>query len=377
MGCSWVDKLQKGTSEESYQDICDFGHTSYAISKFIERNPRANAYSLSKETVLWRHMLRCYPMLLSFLFFAQDGLKKSFVSFFKEFYSVYWDPSRRSTSTKLFSMIPFSRKFVALLDFLIPPQRQSEFKASTEDGPYEDSYALTLQDNFKTGRTNCEHLCLTCQRECRKIIEEYYPKAVEMEEGTLGSTSGSCGSHNQGYSFDRAISIIGGMCRRVVFDCKHHYCQEIHVSQFFETFLKELQDKRCIDLGKDSQKSPKVGMPERPSLWKECPQDISRLFQRRYRVPVAYWLAYISMIDKKDDPERYAACRVERRRFVRLMNSISSNTHRSGLEKFARFLMFGKMSIFDSTQNEPRGLEDIFPDLDVDEWIQPILKQKQ
>ena len=109
--CSWVDMMKHKCStfeeeREQMQLICDFGVSSYAISKFLEskKTKRANPFSLSKDAVLWRGLFSNYPSLLTFLLFAQDGLKKSFICFFKEMYSIFWRASRRSRERFLISM---------------------------------------------------------------------------------------------------------------------------------------------------------------------------------------------------------------------------------------------------------------------------------
>ena len=72
------------------------------------------------------------------------------------------------------------------------------------------------------------------------------------------------------------------------------------------------------------------------------------------------------MVNEKHDPKKYAMYRGERQRFMRLLTIMSSNQHKSGLEKTARLLAFGSMSLFNSSENKPRKAEDVFPDLDVD-----------
>jgi len=302
-------------------------------------------------------------------------MKKNFICFFKEFYSLYWSPSRRSATRFLF-LIPGWNKLTGLCNKLIKSssesdESQSRARTNDENDQFYREYFKQLEEDLENGKHELESLCPECKEKCCNIWQRYYPRAMQMREENLGADGSSFHSLQSSHSSssERALSIIGGMCRRVVLHCNGHYCEEADAADFFQEELnryhQEMMSSTDMSQGPGSNEDSHDSL-ESPSTWNECPPDISRLFQRRHRAPIAYWLAYISTIDETANRKQYARYRGERMRFMRLMNSIANNKHKSGLERFARILMFGNMSVLNRLEREPKKLEDVFPDLDGD-----------
>ena len=267
---------------------------------------------------------------------------------------------------------------------LTPASTSNEAQGGAKkDNEFYHEYIKHLKEDLENGRPNFENrLCPSCRSECDSILERHFTKATQMpiypmDEGSIGTFESSAPSSQSSLSSHRAFSIIGGMCRRAVLHCNGHYCEEVDAAHFFQGALHTLRHRhevmRSTEISCSQSRNDESHhvLDDCPSLWKECPPDISRLFQRRHRASIAYWLAYISTIDEKTDREQYARYRGERMRFMRLMNSITNNQHKSGLERFARILMFGNMSVLNKGERKPKKLEDVFPNLDGDHFSQP------
>lgn len=368
-------KSENSMNDEDRQLICDFGDTCYAISKFVKENPRGDPFSLSKDAILWRKFLSHHPAILSLLLYGEDGIKKSFICFFKEFYSLYWDPSRRSIERFFSPFIKLGKYLKRFIKYEDSPS--PSFSQDLEFDAFKSQYKSDLEKAFSEAGDDHQKICPKCEAKCRKRINKYYPKVLRMEDGhssVKGTSPTGSNISRRAFSSERAMSILDGMCRGVTARCKNNLCDEHYASDFLDMQLANMRNENVHIEDSDDDKDQ-----EYPSTWKKCPPDISGIFSRRYRATVSYWLASISTIDKDIHPELYRISNGERIRFIRLLKSISNNEHKSGLEKLARILSLGSLATFSFATSKKQGkkLEDVFPELDVDLFTKGCLQHPQ
>lgn len=284
------------------------------------------------------------------LLYGSEELKRSFIVFFKGFYSLYWDSSRRSVARFLstFSGIfRFTQRFGC-------QKEPDDLEGSQGKNPFQDVYDSKIEEFF--AQSNFEGLCLSCEGKCREIVDEHYPKILQILVDRPKSMES--GSNTSSY----ALGTLRGMCKGVAACCTMHLCTEQDAVDFMKEEIEVIMKnfKRSNEFLTENL--------EPPSTWQACPLDISGLFTRRYRAPVSYWLASLSLSESKEYYEKYRKCRVERIRFLRLVNSLLNNDHKSTLEKFARLITLQSLSPFSSHAVSKKGkqLENVLSDFDID-----------
>lgn len=242
---------------------------------------------------------------------------------------------------------------------LTPPLDESGNSSSYD--PLSYTYQQELIGEFNQGRGDNESLCGDCKEKMERLLQDHLAQGNQVEQGYLES---------------RQWSTISAVCRRIVLHCTSGYCNEMHATEYFVSDLRRRPLTRQRSSSGSSLIGALVGESGLPDdlasllKWTECPPDVSIIIQRRYRAPLASWLAHISMVENSDE-ENYAKHMAERTRFMRLIKSILENKHKSAMEKFGRALMLGNMTVFSSSETTPRHLDEVFKDLDVDLWTQP------
>lgn len=332
------------------QLLSDFGDTCYALSKFIRENPRHDPFSLSKDSVLWRKFLSHHPGILSMLLYGSDDLKRSFIKFFKEYFSLYWEPSRRS-------MARFVPTFLTRFKFLkcIGYQSEREVPQSYREqdlDPFDDLYNEKADEIFAKIKT--VGICNSCKAQCLDEMKKCFPNLSISEGNSDGS--GSCSSNGSSQvSTYKAFCSLDEICRGITAKCVPHLCKEEDAVDFMKHELSTRME------------NPDFSADPSFSVRQDCPKDISVLFSRRYRAPVAFWLASLSFDESNDTSMTYTRRQVERHRFVSIVSSMWDNTHMSGLHKFARFVTLGSLSPFPSSSKtkEGKNIDNVLPGVDI------------
>lgn len=274
------------------------------------------------------------------LLYGSEDLKKSFITFFKEFYSLYWEPSRRSM-TRFLTMFSWIHRLTDYIRCEEIDHTRTEEQRNLETFQDLSQYNETIDGFF----ADCNGLCDSCKEKCRQILDDYHPKFLYIREQEEGKSNGLT------YP---ALCSLCGLCRGIAASCTLSACSE----QKAIDYMQEEMNKR------NNHEVPVGILTEPPSAWEKCPPDISGLFTRRYRATVGYWLASLSQAEDID--QNYTRHRVERLRFIRLAESFLKNKHQSWLEKFARLITLQSLSPFSRINGkEGKLLEDVLPAFDV------------